>query len=127
MNFEAGFESRSAGLALGRLPRGCEGDVTVRHTHPRAGESMSNARVVLPEPDADESGLILGLVEPLRAESGSIELHVHRDRSDRSLFVIYEMSRSKDDLVRHLECRTSRSSCACATHLRPVGSRPWDC
>lgn len=83
---------------------------------------MSDARVVLPEPDTDETGpythlgfakakpgcehqveaLILGLVEPLRAESGSIEFHVHRDRADRSQFVIYEMFRSKQDLEKHL-------------------------
>ncbi|WP_439664322.1 putative quinol monooxygenase [Lentzea sp. HUAS TT2] len=83
---------------------------------------MSDARVVLPEPDADETGpythlgfatakaghedeveaLILGLVEPLRAEEGSIEFHVHRDRADRSQFVIYEMFRSKQDLEKHL-------------------------
>ncbi|MFJ5992421.1 putative quinol monooxygenase [Lentzea sp. NPDC092896] len=83
---------------------------------------MSDARVVLPEPDADETGpyahlgfaqakqghedqveaLILGLVEPLRAEAGSIEFHVHRDRADRSQFVIYEMFRSKQDLEKHL-------------------------
>ncbi|MFD9702247.1 putative quinol monooxygenase [Lentzea sp. NPDC059081] len=83
---------------------------------------MSDARPVLPEPDADETGpythlgfcqakpgcedeveqLILGLVEPLRAEEGSIEFHVHRDRADRSQFVIYEMFRSKQDLEKHL-------------------------
>jgi quinol monooxygenase YgiN len=83
---------------------------------------MSDARVVLPEPDAGETGpythlgfatakpgcedqgaaLILGLVEPLRAEAGSIECHVHRDRADRSQFVIYEMFRSKQDLEKHL-------------------------
>jgi quinol monooxygenase YgiN len=83
---------------------------------------MSEVRVVLPEPDADETGpythlgfatakpgcedqveaLILGLVEPLRAEAGSIEFHVHRDRADRSQFVIYEMYRSKQDLEKHL-------------------------
>ncbi|ANZ40088.1 hypothetical protein BBK82_32680 [Lentzea guizhouensis] len=78
--------------------------------------------VVLPEPDADESGpythlgfakakpgheeaveeLILGLVGPLRAESGCVEFHVHRDRADRSSFVIYEMFRSKAELEEHL-------------------------
>ncbi|WP_326953845.1 putative quinol monooxygenase [Amycolatopsis sp. NBC_01286] len=77
---------------------------------------------VLPEPDADETGpythlgfatakpgcadrveeLILGLVEPLRAEEGALEFHVHRDRADRDTFVIYEMFRSKTDLDKHL-------------------------
>ncbi|HUQ60592.1 putative quinol monooxygenase [Lentzea sp.] len=83
---------------------------------------MSDARPVLPEPDAGETGpyahlgfckakpghedeverLILGLVEPLRAEEGSIEFHVHRDRADRSQFVIYEMFRSRQDLEKHV-------------------------
>lgn len=83
---------------------------------------MSDARPVLPEPDADETGpyahlgfaqarpghedeverLILALVEPLRAEEGAIEFHVHRDRADRSQFVIYEMFRSKQDLEKHV-------------------------
>ncbi|GIJ43656.1 hypothetical protein Val02_05420 [Virgisporangium aliadipatigenens] len=75
-----------------------------------------------PEPDADETGpythlgfaraklghedavekLILDLVEPLRAEEGAIEFHVHRDRADRQSFVIYEVFRSKKDLERHV-------------------------
>ncbi|MEV6630342.1 putative quinol monooxygenase [Actinoplanes sp. NPDC051470] len=79
-------------------------------------------RPELPEPDADETGpythlgfarakpgleneveaLILALVEPLRAEEGAIEFHVHRDRADRRLFVIYEMFRSRKDLERHV-------------------------
>jgi quinol monooxygenase YgiN len=78
--------------------------------------------VELPEPDADETGpyshlgfatarpgcadtveeLILGLVDPLRAEEGAIEFHVHRDRADRNTFVIYEMYRTRNDLDRHL-------------------------
>jgi quinol monooxygenase YgiN len=83
---------------------------------------MSDGQVSLPEPDADESGpyshlgfarakpgsedevekLILGLVQPLRAEEGAIEFHVHRDRADRSLFVIYEVIRSRGHMERHL-------------------------
>jgi quinol monooxygenase YgiN len=78
--------------------------------------------MTFPEPDPDETGpythlgfarakpgceedverLILALVEPLRAEEGALEFHVHRDRADRSLFVIYEMFRSKKDLERHV-------------------------
>jgi quinol monooxygenase YgiN len=77
---------------------------------------------VFPNPDVGETGpythlgfcrakpgcedqveaLILGLVEPLRAEPGSLEFHVHRDRADRSAFVIYEMFRSLDDLKAHV-------------------------
>ncbi|WP_086821603.1 putative quinol monooxygenase [Allokutzneria sp. NRRL B-24872] len=77
---------------------------------------------MLPEPDPDETGpcahlgfatakpgyaerveeLILGLVEPLRAEPGAVEFHAHRDRADTSQFVIYEVFWSKADLERHL-------------------------
>jgi quinol monooxygenase YgiN len=83
---------------------------------------MNQTRVVLPEPDADEIGpyahlgfatakpgeedrveeLILGLVQPLRAEEDAIEFHVHRDRADRRVFVIYEMFRSKEALEKHI-------------------------
>jgi quinol monooxygenase YgiN len=83
---------------------------------------MNDRQAVLPEPDAGETGpyahlgfatakpgcagqveeLILGLVEPLRAEAGSLEFHVHRDRADRDTFVIYEVFRTKDDLEKHL-------------------------
>jgi quinol monooxygenase YgiN len=80
-------------------------------------------RPVLPEPDVDENGpyallgfatarpgcagtvekLIRDLVEPLRAETGAIEFHVHRDRADRDSFVIYEMFRTKSALEKHLD------------------------
>ncbi len=78
--------------------------------------------VHLPEPDADETGpyaligsckarpgcadelerLILGLVEPIRAEAGAIEFHVHRDRADRDTFVIYEIYDSLSSLKQHI-------------------------
>jgi quinol monooxygenase YgiN len=77
---------------------------------------------ILPEPDTGETGpyahlgfatakpgcadqveeLILALVEPLRAEEGALEFHIHRDRADRDVFVIYEMFRSKGDLDKHV-------------------------
>jgi quinol monooxygenase YgiN len=83
---------------------------------------MTQERPPLPEPDSEETGpythlgfarakpghedivekLILALVEPLRAEEGAIEFHVHRDRADRQTFVIYEMFRSKKELERHI-------------------------
>ncbi|MFI7122071.1 putative quinol monooxygenase [Amycolatopsis sp. NPDC049868] len=83
---------------------------------------MSTKLAVLPEPDVDETGpychlgfaeakpgyentvekLILDLVEPLRAEPGAIEFHVHRDRTEPRLFVIYEVFRSKKDLEEHI-------------------------
>jgi quinol monooxygenase YgiN len=79
-------------------------------------------RPVLPEQDPDEDGpythlgfatakpgcadkveeLMLSLVEPLRAEAGALEFHVHRDRAARDSFVVYEMFRSRRDLEKHL-------------------------
>lgn len=84
---------------------------------------MAADPVHLPEPDADEQGpyaligscralpgcadrletLILGLVEPIRREPGAIEFHVHRDRADRDVFVIYEIYRSRAELAQHIQ------------------------
>lgn len=83
---------------------------------------MADLRVNLPPPDAGETSpyvhlgfctakpgcedqveaLILGLVKPLRAEEGNVAFHVHRDRADRSQFVIYEAFASIDALQAHL-------------------------
>jgi quinol monooxygenase YgiN len=83
---------------------------------------MANNSIQLPEPDADETSpyvhlgfcraapgkearveeLILSLVQPIRNEPGNIAFHVHRDRSDRNSFVIYEAFRSIADLKAHL-------------------------
>lgn len=78
--------------------------------------------IYLPEPDTDEQGpyaligscrarpgcadaleaLILGTVAPIRAEQGALEFHVHRDRADRDVFVVYEIYQTIADLKRHL-------------------------
>ncbi|MEV8376146.1 putative quinol monooxygenase [Kribbella sp. NPDC056861] len=88
-----------------------------------------STRPQLPAPDPDETGpyvhlgfatarpgredeveqLIVALAEPLRAEPGAIEFHVHRDRADRRQFVIYEMFRSKADLEVHLAQPTTQA------------------
>lgn len=84
---------------------------------------MAAERPILPEPDPGETGpyvligscrakpgcaneleqLILGLVEPIRGEAGAIEFHVHRDRADRDVFVIYEIYRSRAELMQHIQ------------------------
>ena len=84
--------------------------------------SPATAGPVLPDPEPGETGpyvhlgfatakpgserqveeLILGLVEPLRAEEGALDFHVHRDRADDRQFVIYEAFRSRDALARHI-------------------------
>ncbi|MES2911216.1 MAG: putative quinol monooxygenase [Pseudomonadota bacterium] len=86
-------------------------------------------KIHLPEPDADERGpyaligscrakpgsadaleaLILGLVKPIRSEAGAIEFHVHRDRADRDVFVIYEIYRSLAELKLHISLPYTQS------------------
>jgi quinol monooxygenase YgiN len=52
---------------------------------------------------ADElRDLLLSFVAPTRAESGSLEYHLHEDASQPGTFVFYEVWRSKADLDRHL-------------------------
>jgi quinol monooxygenase YgiN len=45
--------------------------------------------------------LLLALVEPTRAEAGSLQYHLHEE-ADGTLF-LYEVWRSKEDLDRHQE------------------------
>jgi quinol monooxygenase YgiN len=49
-----------------------------------------------------EQRLLLALVEPPRREEGALDYHVHRDRADRDLFVLYETWSSIEALKRHL-------------------------
>ena len=56
-----------------------------------------------PESADDFERLLLATVEPTRKEDGLLTYHVHRDRSDRSLFFFYEVWRSIDDLHRHFD------------------------
>jgi quinol monooxygenase YgiN len=83
---------------------------------------MDSDAIFLPPVDEDETGpytligtcrakpgcaqaleaLILELVEPIRSEAGAIEFHVHRDRADRDVFVVYEIYRSREDLMQHI-------------------------
>jgi quinol monooxygenase YgiN len=69
--------------------------------------------IVLPTlPDAalDETGPIASspsiernAVTPMRAEPGALQFHIHRNRFDRDLFVIYEVWRDVDALRAHFE------------------------
>jgi len=42
-------------------------------------------------------------LEMTRAEAGALQFHIHRDRSDRHAFVIYEIWNDVDALRRHFE------------------------
>ncbi|MEU4414659.1 putative quinol monooxygenase [Nocardia salmonicida] len=55
-----------------------------------------------PERSDDLRELLLSFVEPTRAEPGCLEYHFHVDSDDPSVFVFYEVWRSKADLDRHL-------------------------
>ncbi|MFD9549713.1 putative quinol monooxygenase [Nocardia salmonicida] len=55
-----------------------------------------------PERHDDLRELLLSFVEPTRAEEGCLEYHFHVDSDDPSVFVFYEVWRSKADLDRHL-------------------------
>ncbi|UNS95153.1 antibiotic biosynthesis monooxygenase [Streptomyces tubbatahanensis] len=46
--------------------------------------------------------LLLSFVEPTRAEPGSWQYQVHRDTSDPTTLVFYELWRSRADLRNHL-------------------------
>lgn len=55
-----------------------------------------------PERAEELEGLLLSFVEPTRAEPGAWQYQVHRDASDPSTLVFYELWRSGDDLRNHL-------------------------
>lgn len=74
---------------------------------PQAGEVgpyalVGSVRALPGRADALEERL-LSLVAPTRLEEGALAYHVHRDRNDPSLFVFYEVWRSREDLERHLK------------------------
>jgi quinol monooxygenase YgiN len=43
------------------------------------------------------------LVSPTRAEAGSIDYHLHRDRDDPTVWILYENWRSRADLDAHFQ------------------------
>lgn len=72
---------------------------------PDAGETtpyalVGVARAKPGQAEALEKRLV-SMVAPTRVESGALAYHVHRDRSDSSVFVFYEAWKSVDDLNRH--------------------------
>jgi quinol monooxygenase YgiN len=42
-------------------------------------------------------------LEATRSETGALQFHIHRDRSDPHLFVLYEVWRDVDALRRHFD------------------------
>jgi quinol monooxygenase YgiN len=47
--------------------------------------------------------LLVSLVAPTRREAGCAAYHVHRDRTDRDLFVFYEAWSDRAALLKHFE------------------------
>jgi quinol monooxygenase YgiN len=52
--------------------------------------------------DAYEQRMLADL-NMTRSEPGALQFHIHRDRSDRNLFVIYEIWRDVEALRKHFE------------------------
>ncbi|EJT01564.1 putative quinol monooxygenase [Rhizobium sp. CCGE 510] len=55
-----------------------------------------------------DSAAVLGealqaLVSPTRAETGSIDYHLHRDSGDPAVWILYENWRSRADLDAHFQ------------------------
>jgi quinol monooxygenase YgiN len=46
---------------------------------------------------------MLADIPATRSETGALQFHIHRDRHDRDLFVIYEVWKDVDALRRHFE------------------------
>jgi quinol monooxygenase YgiN len=77
----------------------------------------------LPDPDLDETGpycviarhrakpglanayqkRMLADLESTRAETGALQFHIHRDRFDRDLFILYEVWQDMKSLREHFE------------------------
>jgi quinol monooxygenase YgiN len=55
-----------------------------------------------PERAAELLDLLLSFVEPTTAEPGALVYQVHRDATDPTLLVFYELWRSPEDLRQHL-------------------------
>ncbi|WP_437883184.1 putative quinol monooxygenase [Pseudomonas sp. LRF_L74] len=59
-----------------------------------------HAHTLAEQADAFEA-LFKGYVEPSRAESGCLEYHMLRDRQDPTLFIFFEVWRSKEHFDAH--------------------------
>ncbi len=93
-----------------------------RETQNKKG-SMSITLPTLPETAAGETGpycviakhrarpgkadayekRMLADIPNTRAEPGALQFHIHRDRSDPNLFVVYEIWKDRDALLKHFE------------------------
>jgi quinol monooxygenase YgiN len=89
----AGAPSARHGITLPQLPEPDPGE-----TGPYCLIARHRARPGLA--DAYEKRMLADL-ERTRAETGSMQFHIHRDRFDRDLFVIYEVWRNAKALREH--------------------------
>jgi quinol monooxygenase YgiN len=56
-----------------------------------------------PEKRDELLAVLRGFVDPTRAETGSVEYHLHISDTDPNLFFFYENWRTRKDLDEHLE------------------------
>lgn len=71
---------------------------------PEGSDPVGLFGLARPRPERAEEleRLLLSFVEPTRAEPGSWQYHVHRDASEPTTPVFFELWRSGDDLRNHL-------------------------
>jgi quinol monooxygenase YgiN len=87
--------SSQQGITLPELPAQDQGEMG------RIALSLSIARNP-GSADAYEQRMLADL-ERTRAETGAVQFHIHRDRFDRDLFVIYEIWRDRKALQEHFD------------------------
>jgi quinol monooxygenase YgiN len=81
--------------------------VLPRPPEPLPGETspycvIARHRALPDRGDADEKRMLADL-ERTRAEPGALQFHIHRDRFDRDVFVVYEVWRDVTALREHFE------------------------
>ena len=72
--------------------------------------------------------MLLGLVEPARAETGCIMYDLHQSRDDTTLFMFYECWQSKEALEKHLQQTYINSFMETADefHAEPLTVSLWE-
>jgi quinol monooxygenase YgiN len=95
MKFQAAEDKGAMPFSLPKLPEPSPGETT-----PYCVIAKHRAKPGLA--DALERRMIADL-KRTRAEPGALQFHIHRDRFDRNLFVIFEVWRNREALRRHFE------------------------
>jgi quinol monooxygenase YgiN len=95
VNLHAAKDKGAMPISLPKLPEPSPGE-----TSPYCVIAIHRAKPGLA--DALEKRMLAD-IERTRAEPGALQFHIHRDRFDRNLFVIYEVWQNRDALRNHFE------------------------